>query len=526
MRRFWQNAPRGYQVEPGKLSLLFWPNGGFWPRTQAAHDAGTYQFEGGRRKTVETLVWFGSQEDSPGDLCRIKDFPLFARASAEWYSDTGAVWPLAPAGMEASDSKLTEALHRYDQLQLAKVITDAGDSAGKESPVMSDRWGKVSIPGLWERAPEVFCGWMNYGDLVWSHGYCSLYYEWPYSMLQHYLRMGNREFFDVAEDMVRHRYDIDQYHVLKTAPYLGGFQRYEKGEHGNLSRQGPNNTQWEINTAPSHTWNRCLLLHWALTGDPRSMETAQENGQAYRNFFFGQHKLGEKPKLPWGEFRSPGWAIENFLALYEYTGEKKYLDWANEVFTKTLLAMEQENGGKGHIIKDGKQGAQFTSYIVEPICRLHHLTGRTDVGDFLKRVLDWQRQAGTMHGGEKDGKYLPTIWTEDWGNTPSADDTEITIGAGNSYSFPLMDGYAYLYQVYGRKQDLDFSRKLFTESVFYYGLGNGAPVDQRTPVGFHYLGKPFGSAPKMHAWSGRCCQIYLLTEEQTGNARTRQKGVD
>jgi hypothetical protein len=253
------------------------------------------------------------------------------------------------------------------------------------------------------------------------------------------------------------------------------------------------------------------------------METAQENGQAYRNFFYGQHKLGEKQKLPWGEFRSPGWAIENFLALYEYTGEKKYLDWANEVFTKTLLAMEQENGGKGHIIKDGKQCAQFMGYITEPVARLHRLTGRQDAAEFLKRVLDWQRQAGTMHGCEKDGKYLPTVWTEDWGDAPSAEDEEITIGAGNSYSFPLADGYAYLYQVYGRQQDLDFARKLFKEAVFYYGLGNGAAPGQRTPIGYHYRGKPFGSAPKMHAWSGRYCQLYLSVEEQAGGAKAAKE---
>lgn len=516
VHRFWQNAPRGFQAVPGKLSVLLWPEGGFWPRTQEAHDAGTYQFEGGRRKTVEILLWTGKQETKPGDLCRTLDSPLFARAPAQWYADTGAVWPFAPPGLEAKDAELAEAMRRYDQLQIAKVIVDAGDPAGSESPVMGDRWGKVSIPNLWDRAPEVFCGWMNYGDLVWSHGYCSLYYQWPYSMLQQYLRLGNREFLDVAEDMVRHRYDIDQYHVVDTAPWLGGFQRYEKGEHGNLARQVPDNTKWERNTAPSHTWNRCLLLHWALTGDPRSMETAQENGQAYRSFFYGQHKLGEKPKLPWGEFRSPGWAIENFLALYEYTGEKKYLDWANEIFTKTLLAMEQENGGKGHIIKDGKQCAQFMGYITEPVARLHRLTGRPDVAEFLKRVLDWQRQAGTMHGCEKDRKYLPTVWTEDWGDAPSAEDPEITIGAGNSYSFPLADGYAYLYQVYGRQQDLDFARKLFKEAVFYYGLGNGAAPGQRTPIGYHYEGSPFGSTPKINAWSGRYCQIYLAAEEQSG----------
>jgi hypothetical protein len=338
-------------------------------------------------------------------------------------------------------------------------------------------------------------------------------------MLMQYLRLGNREFLDVALDMCRHRQDIDQYHVGNTAPYLGWFQRYEKGMHGFIERQHQN-PQWEKNPAPSHTWNRGPLLNWALTGDPRSLETAVENGEAYHRFFYGQHKLGSKDKIPWGEFRTPAWAMENWMALYEYTGDRKYLDWANEVFTKTLLAMERDNGSCGHIVKDGRQSAQFTCYIVEPVTRLHNTTGREDAAGFLMRVLDWQRVRGTMHGVEKDGKYLPLLWVEDWGQPPSEDETEVNLGAGNAYGIPMLDGYAYLYSVYGRKKDMEFARRLFIESVFYFGLGNGAGRSDRTPLGYHYLGSPLGSTPKIHAWTGRYCQLYLLTEEQCGNAKS------
>jgi hypothetical protein len=357
---------------------------------------------------------------------------------------------------------------------------------------------------------------MNFGDLVWSHGYCSLFYDWPYAMLMQHLRFGDESMFSIAGDMVRHRYDIDQYHVVDTAPWLGGFQRYEKGEHGHLARQAPHNTQGERNTVPSHTWNRGLLLHWALTGDPRSMDAALENGQAYRNMFYSQHKLGEKDKLPWGEFRSPGWAIENWLALYEYTGEKKYLDWANEVFTKTLLAMEKDNGSCGHIIKDGKQCAQFTAYIVEPVCRLHHITGRADAAEFLRRVLDWQREKGCRGGQESGGKYRPVVFAENWDMVEEGD---LNAGAGVSFDFLLADGYAYLYRVFGRKQDMLFARQLFKDSVFYYGFGLGADRAARTPIGYHYLGYPFGMTPKIHAYNGRYHQLYLQLEEETGGAK-------
>jgi hypothetical protein len=329
------------------------------------------------------------------------------------------------------------------------------------------------------------------------------------------VRLGDRAFLDVAEDMIRHRYDIDQYHVENTALHLAGFQRAERGEHGHISRQEKvqgRNLYWEANCVPSHTWDRGLLLHWALTGDCRSLESALENGRAYRRFFYEQHKLAEKPKMEYGEFRTPVWAMDNWMALYEYTGEKKYLDWAGEVFDKTILAMERDNGSRGHIVKDGKQCAQFTAYMVEPVCRLHHLTGRRDAIEFLKRVLDWQRDRGTVRGIEANGRYYPTLWLEDWDDEPIPLDKKVSYEAIVHYSIMFSDGYAYLWRVFGRPEDRAFARKLFREFVFYYGLGNGADRSARTPLGYHYLGAVFDVVPKVHAFSGRYGLLFLDIE--------------
>jgi hypothetical protein len=518
VRRFWQNFPIGFSARgDGVLSFAMFPERGCWPRTREAYDAATCQFEGGRRKTATLLLTLSHEGPARDQALALLDAPLFARAPAAWYRDTGAVLPLAEAELTSADKEQAEAIARYDRLQRAKVRVECGDPAGEHPKLKRDRWGKVSIPGLWERFPDTFCGWMNYGDLVWSFGYCSLYYEWPYSMLQHYLRLGDREFLDVAEDMIRHRYDIDQYHVENTEPHLGGFQRYEKGEHGHLARQ-VGNPLWEKNTHASHTWNRCLLLHWALTGDPRSLDVAQQNGRAFHRFLYGQHKLGEKPKLPWGEFRVPVWAMENWLALYEYTGRKEWLDRANEVFDKTLLAMERDNGERGHILKDGKQGAQFTGYMVEPVARLHHVTGRPDVIEFLKRALDWQRTAGTVRGEEKDGVYYPLMWREDWDYEPEPDEP-ITIGVAHHYNYPMLDGYAYLYRVLRRPEDLEFSRRLFKEAMFYIMTDRVQDRSYRSPLGYHHLTDIFGFTPKLRAWDGRYGQIYLYVEEHEAQCR-------
>lgn len=372
-RRIKENFPAGFSAArvtsagAARLSFVMLPEGGCWPRTDQAFYAATYQFEGGRHKTATLLLKLGA--DAARSTTAALREPLFARAPGAWYRGTGAVLPLPDAGPvlePATASELAEAVQRYDRLQIAKVRAEASDPVGISPPFSRDRWGRISIPDLWERCPETFAGWMNFGDLVWSFGYCSLFYDWPLAITSQYLRLDDPMMLTVGREMTRHRYDIDQYHVEKTQFYLGGFQRDERGQHGHLARQEAirgRNVSWESNARPSHTWNRGLLLHWALTGDPRALAAAQANGRAFHRYFYEQHGLGKKEQLPYGEFRTPVWAMDNWLALYEYTGERHYLAWAGEIFDKTLLAMERANGRRGHILKDGRQGAQFVVVI-------------------------------------------------------------------------------------------------------------------------------------------------------------------
>ncbi|MBA4388466.1 MAG: hypothetical protein C0404_10830 [Verrucomicrobia bacterium] len=519
VRRFYENFPAGFSLEGGNFSFLIFPEGGFWPRTKKAADAGTYQLEGGRYKTAQLIVSFAPDAE-PTELVAMVNEPLFAKAAGRWYGDTGAVVPMAGSLPAGGDKELVEAWQRYDRLQRAKVNDEFGDPAKDltlTNSLLNELWGKVSIPSLWQRAPDVFMGWMNYGDLIWGYGYCSLYYEMPYTMFQHYLRLGDREFLDVGSDMIRHRYDIDQYHVESSqgqAGHLDGYQRYEKGEHGNLDRQasgyGEKAKNWEINCKSSHTWNRDLLLHWALTGDPRSLETAEQNGRAFERSFTSDKKWSQGEGFDVDEFRVSGWAMENWLGLYEYSGKTQWLARTEQVFEKTLLYMERKNGGKGQIIKDGHQSSQFVAIITEPVCRLHHYTGRKDVADFLIRVLTYQRKSRSAGGYEKDGGVYPTIWqTGEWEH--KADDPD---GDGSkAYSIALLDGYAYCARLTGDRADLEFARRLFKEFIFYYGVPDGSPRDWRTPLGFHLLGTPIDChAAKHHAWSGRYGQLYMAID--------------
>jgi hypothetical protein len=197
--------------------------------------------------------------------------------------------------------------------------------------------------------------------------------------------------------------------------------------------------------------------------------------------------------------------------MYEYTGEKKYLEKANEIFDRTLLGMEEANGRKGHLVPGGQQSAQFTGYIIEPVCRLHHLTGRQDVAQFLMRVLDWQRNAGALWGDMDGGKYRPVIFLEAWDDSIEMEhDPRQSV----AYSFMFADGYAYVHDVFGSPEDLTFARRVFRDSMFYYGLQLPVEPAARTPLGFHLFGECSNMSSKLHAWSTRYHQLYLLAEQR------------
>jgi hypothetical protein len=111
---------------------------------------------------------------------------------------------------------------------------------------------------------------------------------------------------------------------------------------------------------------------------------------------------------------------------------------------------------------------------------------------------------------------MPIVFLEDWS---AENEDDMILGAGVEFDFLFADGYAYLHKVLGRKQDLEYARRLFRDAVFYFDSGPGADPAHRAPLGYHFQDTPFGMTAKLHAYSGRWQQIYLMEEETSGAAR-------
>ncbi len=512
LRRFRENFPAGFGVKRDGVVVWLLPRGGFWPRIAAAAARGTYQFEGHRHKTWTVRMRFGDTGAAAAAEQEAFEHPLFAWAPLEAYQAADAVWPLATPGCPTPDAETAEAMQRYERLQRAKVYVSEGDPAWWPDPTARppvwDPWRKVSILSLRERCPESLCGFMNFGDLPWGFGYCSLFYDWPYAMALQALRFGDQTMLELCGDMVAHRCDIDR------GP---GFQMYEKGHHGDYTRKDVNKRYaGEFTPRGSHSWGRGLLLYWVLTGERRALETARQNAQAYERQW--QKKLKE-PVLDVPEYRTVGWALDQWLALYEYAGDLRYRALAATLFRRSLLAMEARQGSRGHIVPQEKQSSQFTAFIIEPVARLHRITEQPEVAAFLRRVLDWHRKVTLVDGRMIRGQYAPLRFLVH-GNADAAKmdpEDRDPLDVNRLYAWMFADGYAYLYTVFQRPEDLELARRLFRDSVFYYGV-EGALMDPeaRTPLGYHFRGHVVINAAKVHAWTGRYHHLYLTVEERIG----------
>ncbi len=519
VKNFVQNFPAGVEVGGhGRGRVLLLPRGEYWPRSKEMAERGVYKFEGERFKTWEVVFdW----EDHYRREWMEK--PLFVRADTAWYRDTGAVWPLAEVGLESTkgDAALDEALRRYDRLQLAKA--DAryadyfeGDEFDRSRYLCPDR-GRIGMLEYAFNTADSSYGWANWGDVTWAFGYCSLFYDWVYGMEVQFLRYGHPNMFYIADAMAHHRYDIDR---------GVGFQRYEKGYHGYDQKTWEQNLRYwgEFTARPSHTWCRGLYLWWALTGDVRALEAAEANVRAYERFW--ARRLKKKGVIRYREFRTQGWTIEAYLAKYEYTGEEKYLDLALRFFKRSLLGMEEANGKRGWILPGGKQSAQFESFMIVPVCRLHHLSGDEEVLGFMRRVLEWRWKEGKIGGVDTVKGYTPMRFIDLWDRVIRYDPMHRNnaSAAWHMWGWMYMDAYAYLYDVTGCGEYWRRARRLFRDMLFY-SLCKGRFVrrDQRFPLG--YVSFSYSLNAKWHAWTTRYGQMFLWVGARRGKLR-RGKGVD
>ncbi|MBI3812624.1 MAG: hypothetical protein HY283_10570 [Nitrospirae bacterium] len=530
VKYFWQLYPKGFRINNTTLSA------DLLPQTGSNHFV-----RGGWHVTNELLYNFHTGSfSSSGAAATVSAYqsPVDARFDPNWFADTQA-WGLdAPAGLTMPTPDLVNALNRWEQLQRAKVDATQSSNGASITTFRENRM-LLGSANTWDHA---WYGWDAFGDRRWkffssacSGAGCNLtntpylsgvQYDWPFSLLLHYLRTGNRGFYDMWMDMSNHN--------VGFAVQYGG---HLSGEAGWF----PNQVYWEdggpFSTTSTYTGlmeqNQGFCLSYLYTGNKRFLDACK--AMADEGWTYWTSYESTAPNYIKSELRIAGWNIFRQLNYYKVSGDATYLNQALTIFTNGLLATEQSaapptgigSNGQGYVYDDlavrdcTTQDATtgvityqvrvlMLGYITDPLTELHRLSGSQAVLDFLTRMLNFVQTTPYVGGvTDSSGNYLPNQTPYCYNPaTGSRQFRDIQV----IYNYFFAGGYSYLYATTRNSTHLNFARSLFKDSVFYWEAVSNTYVNPTslTPV---YLGyEPQTS--KQQGWTGRFHQGYLSMEYQ------------
>ena len=180
-------------------------------------------------------------------------------------------------------------------------------------------WGDALV--TWEQEAN---DWRFYGRWGW----CNSEWDPRHGVWIQYLRTGSADYFQLGESMTRHSADVDTCHFHPFRPYMvGGCFRHSTDHFGD-------------EPSASHTFVDGWMDYYYLTGDLRTYEVLREAGE-----FFLRYRWTEDPTYSFS-LRSIANVLRGLLYLYEITGESRFKDRAEVVYT--VIARAQNEDGSWH----------------------------------------------------------------------------------------------------------------------------------------------------------------------------------
>ena len=92
----------------------------------------------------------------------------------------------------------------------------------------------------------------------------------------------------------------------------------------------------------SHTWIDGFLLHYFLTGDPRSLQTAKMVADRYDGRYARNYEFTNG--------RNNGWHLILTMAMYNATGDRFYLNAAHIIVERTLERQSEDGGWRRMLV--------------------------------------------------------------------------------------------------------------------------------------------------------------------------------
>ena len=294
------------------------------------------------------------------------------------------------AGNEASGAKKEpEKLPEWQKEKLKKAL-------GKIDSYANPPEYKVKVLAIFE--PRWYCDSKVWGDLFPSEdnfnwrryerkfdasykenvlparksGQAELsYYDTAHALFQMYMRSGNKEYLYAGHKETK-RYIEEE--IIKDGQFRG---QHVNGKGIPLPWRGLRVLYIEG-----------LVDDYILTGDTSSLEWAKAMGDQFvKNIKDSDLKINE---------RNPGWPTLELLALYNVTGDEKYLNKAKKIID-VVLSWQDASGGWKRVYEDKEEcshghkgGSAFmTTILCEGLIHYHLMTGDKRVEKALVKAADW-----------------------------------------------------------------------------------------------------------------------------------------
>lgn len=422
---FWQQYPKSMQARRGRIKIGVCPelDSSNYKDDSDQHrlyfymQDGVYRFREGLSKTH--TMYIGG--DTPS-------FPLpVAQMSPAWYCSSGAFGDIGPSSekrFEDYEAKITETCEEYvNNREIGRT------------------YGMLNY-GDWERSP-------NWGNCEYDTGFV---------MLRQWARSGDVRWLEEGYRAVLHHRDVDTCHVSVDEINRGGVYRHCIGHTGGYYPNG-----LEIKGASlsgqltvSHTWVDGFLLHYFLTGDVRSLETAKMAADRWDSHYTRSYDFIN--------CRNNGWHLIHSMAMYNATYDQFYLNAAHIVVARTL-ERQGEDGGWGRMLVPGHctcnsprhtgEAGFMIGIILDGLRLYHQATGNQSVADSIIRGAQYLIDDMWL---EEEGDFLGT-------SCPLS-------GAGTREIAQYLGGISYAWRISGSSQ---------MESVLDRGVQR--MIDELDPVG-------------------------------------------
>ena len=377
VRGFWEQYEKAIELKDTTLNVWLWPTEGQWPRivTKAPFDKsldnickkGLYVLPGSVHKGHEFMLDFSGKDAkaSQADLAS----PLFAFATAEHYASTEAAPGLfAPPAVHTGEKDCDVKIDAW--VRMTRSVADPASPAGlfkaRQAAVPSD----IGYLG----DTNFSYGWLDFGDLsIPGRGFVSLHNDWTWIALVNAIRLGEPEFMRLGTEMARHHVDIDQFWSDRDLPRMTALQR-----------GGYNWTTfhcYRLSSPPSVQNNTIagVVLYYMLTGEPKALECCMRNGKGLKTAW--ATVLEKKPYAgPQGDMAANASTMESYMALFDLTADKAWLDEAVMLFTEDVIPTWKAMGPFLHSAnqiqsQDYMKTDQKYCFSIRALCMLHHATG-------------------------------------------------------------------------------------------------------------------------------------------------------